>query len=128
MEEKTELVLMVRVSEVSEQKINTSTGKTETSKYKTTDALDEAGIPWLPMPLDFTLGKGKDGKPIMLSDLGTYIIVKLRNGKLLNEFKAQNFRKPVVVDIQTILALRDLFSVKSLNPKNQKQTSEAYKN
>ena len=116
---KEKIVLMAKDLDVTSQIFNFERGKLESIQHNTLDPLREHGIPFVPMPEDYVLKKGKDGKEnSKLGDLGTYIIAKINeDGQIINEFNGKNLRRPLVVDVKTILALAELFREKPQKPK-----------
>lgn len=103
------LVLFARQIEVTKQAINHQTGKTEIAKYNSLEPLREAGIEFIPMPEDYVLGQKKNKESLKLHELGLYVLCKVDDqGQIQNEFKAGNLKRPLSVDLPTLLALVNL--------------------
>ncbi len=124
---KEKIVLMAKDMDVTSQIYNFETGKLETIQQNTLDPLREHGVPFVPMPEDYVLKKGKEGKEdFKLGNLGTYIIAKINeDGQIINEFNGKNIRRPLVVDVKTILALAELFREEKKPPQSKEVTREA---
>ena len=116
------LILFAREVVVTRQTINPQTGKVETTKINSLDPLREAGIEFVPMPEDYVLGQKKNKEALRISELGLYVLCKVNDqGQVENDWKAGNLRRPLVVDLPTLMAI---FNLKKERPQKVQDVSK----
>jgi len=109
------LVLFVADEVIHEQIYDEKTGDVKKIVYSLPEQLKKLGIKFLPMPKNYILRMPKEDKrELKISDLGPMVLAWVDGmGRISNEYMGKNFRKPFPIDLNTLLALREIFVTNS---------------
>lgn len=107
---------------VREQKqfINVATGKVQHEQVSAEDLCKKRNIRYVAMTpqlksLVLFARKERSGDAsgnVTLGDYGPFVLARIENGELLNNFKGSDFAKPMKLSSQSVMALAEIFGGK----------------
>jgi hypothetical protein len=100
------------------QTIDVTTGRVQQESASAGELCKKYGLRYLPMTpalKSLVLFTRKDkngdanGNGVTLGDFGPFVLARIENGKLVNQFRGSDFCKPMKLSSESVIALAEIF-------------------
>ena len=121
-------LLVNEAAALTKQVVDMVAGKVRQEKSSPREVCERLGVRYTPMSeelANLVLYKrkgrnGQEGKDVRLGDLGAFVLVKLVQGQIANDFAFQNLSKPVSLTVEVVESLAHLFNGKVTSASSKK--------